>query len=91
MTKTAGPDRACDESQTYEIRLQGHLDARWADRLEGLTFTHESTSTTTLTGPLADQAALHGLLARLRDLGLPILSLRRICAAGQPTTEEQPQ
>jgi hypothetical protein len=64
--------------ELHEIRVQGHLDARWADWLEGLTLTHESVGTTTLTGPLADQSALHGVLNRLRDLALPIVSVRRV-------------
>ncbi len=84
MTTSAGPDRGCSELQIYEIRLQGHLDPRWADRLEGLTFELESNGSTTLTGPLADQAALHGLLSRIRDLGLAIVSIRRV----SPNTEE---
>ena len=77
-TTDGSPDRR-GELQRYELRVQGHLDARWADRLEGLAFTHEVDGTTTLTGPLVDQAALHGLLARIRDLGLPLVSLRRVC------------
>jgi hypothetical protein len=66
------------ESELHEIRVQGHLDERWADWLEGLAFTHESDGTTTLTGPLADQAALHGVLNRIRDLALPIVSVQRV-------------
>jgi hypothetical protein len=62
----------------HEIRIQGHLDGRWTDWLEGLTFTHETDGTTTLTGPLADQAALHGVLNKIRDLALPIVSVRRV-------------
>jgi hypothetical protein len=78
MTTSAGQDPGCSDSQRYEIRLQGHLDSRWADRLDGLAFALESDGTTTLTGLLADQAALHGLLTRIRDLGLPIVSIRRL-------------
>lgn len=85
MTTSAGPDRDCSDLQTYEIRLQGHLDSRWADHLDGLTFTFESDGTTTLAGALADQAALHGLLNRIRDLGIPIVSIRRVCPdKGEP-------
>jgi hypothetical protein len=62
----------------YEIRIEGHLGGRWADRFEGMTFTHESDGTTTLYGPLTDQAALHGLLNGIRDLGLPLLSVQRV-------------
>src|SRR5439155_27051773 len=60
----------------HEIRVQGHLDDRWAQWVEGLTLSRESDGTTTLTGPLADQAALHGLLSRIRDLNVPIISVR---------------
>jgi hypothetical protein len=62
----------------YEIRIKGHLEDRWADRFEGMTFTHKSDGTTTLYGPLTDQAALHGLLNGIRDLGLPLLSVQRV-------------
>jgi hypothetical protein len=59
----------------YEIRLEGHLDARWSDWFYGLSFTHASDGTTIIHGPVADQAALHGLLAKVRDLGLPLVSV----------------
>ena len=62
----------------YEIRIKGHLDERWTDWFEGMTFTHESDGTTTLYGPLTDQAALHGLLNGIRDLGLPLLSVQQV-------------
>lgn len=78
MTTSAGQDRSCSESQRYEIRLQGHLDSRWADRLGGLALALHTDGTTTLTGSLADQAALHGLLNRIRDLGVPIVSIQRL-------------
>ncbi len=61
--------------KTYEIKLKGHLDQRWADWFEGWTLTYESDGTTTLTGEIVDQAALHGLLKRIRDLGMPLLSV----------------
>ncbi len=79
MRTPDGSPQHCSELQRYELRVQGHLDARWADWVDGLAFTHEVDGTTTLSGPLVDQAALHGLLARIRDLGLPIVSLRRVC------------
>lgn len=62
----------------YEIKLKGHLNESWADWLEGLTFTHEEDGTTTLQGEIVDQSALHGLLKKIRDLGLPLLSVNRI-------------
>jgi hypothetical protein len=78
MTTSAGQGRGFGEPQRYEIRLQGHLDPRWADRLGGLAFALEGDGTTTLSGSLADQAALHGLLAHIRDLGVPIVSIKRL-------------
>ncbi len=59
----------------YEIRLQGQLDSRWATRFDGMTLTAQDDGTTVIEGPVADQAALHGLLRTLRDLGLPLVSL----------------
>ena len=61
-----------------ELRIQGHLDDRWADWFEGLTITREDNGETRLTGPVVDQAALHGLLKKVRDLGLPLVSVNRI-------------
>ncbi len=79
MRTADGTTRSCSALQGYEVRVQGHLDARWAAWVDGLTFTHERDGTTTLRGPPVDQAALHGLLARIRDLGLPLISVRRLC------------
>ena len=61
---------------SYEIRLQGYLDCRWSEWLgDGLTLTHREDGTTVLAGLVADQAALHGLLTKVRDLGLTLLSV----------------
>ena len=62
----------------YEIRLTGHLAARWSAWFDGLTVSHEGDGTTRISGPIADQAALHGLLQRVRDLGLPLVSVTRV-------------
>ena len=62
----------------YEIRLTGHLPERWAAWFDGLTLTPDSDGTTVISGPIADQAALHGLLQRVRDLGLPLISVERV-------------
>ena len=80
MSATDSSNRRPDEFELHEIRVQGHLDKRWSDWLEGLTVTHESDGTTILAGPLADQAALHGVLSKLRDLALPIVSVRRVAS-----------
>ena len=63
------------EAGRYEIRLEGHLDARWAAWFDGLSLSHESDGTTIIHGPVADQAALHGLLQKVRDTGLPLVSV----------------
>jgi hypothetical protein len=63
------------EAGRYEIRLKGHLDNRWAAWFDGLTLTHQTDGTTVIHGPVADQAALHGLLQKVRDTGLPLVSV----------------
>ena len=68
-------DKPTSNAQHYEIRLKGHLEARWSNRFEGLTITLEEDGNTLLSGPVVDQAALHGLLKKVRDLGLTLLSV----------------
>ena len=67
-------------SERYEIRLEGHLDPRWAAWFDGLDLVTGSDGTTVLTGPVVDQSALHGLLQKVRDLGLPLVSVRHLGA-----------
>ena len=67
-----------DEARLYEIRLKGRLDGRWSDWFDGLSFTHASDGTTIIRGSVADQAALHGLLGKVRDLGLPLISVMHV-------------
>jgi hypothetical protein len=62
----------------YDIRIQGHLAHRWVVRLNGMTLTHDSDGTTLLSGEVIDQAALHGLLNQVRDLGLQLLSVTQM-------------
>ena len=62
----------------YQIRIKGHLGHQWTDWFEGLTITLEENGETLLTGPVVDQAALHGLLKKVRDLGMPLLSVNRV-------------
>ena len=72
----------------YQIRIRGHLDGAWAAWFDGLTITHEAGGTTLLAGELADQPALHGVLAKVRDLGLPLLA---VTAAVEQDTVERAQ
>lgn len=80
----------------YELRLLGHLPARWADWFDGLTITHQPDGTTTLAGPIADQAALHGLLRKVRDLGLPLIAVNPVrpsqanAPASDPNSDHSP-
>jgi len=67
-----------NEPQVYQIRLKGHLGADWAEWFGGLTLTLDENGETLLTGTLLDQAALHGLLKKVRDLGLTLVSINRI-------------
>jgi hypothetical protein len=67
----------------YEIRLKGHLDARWAAWFDGLAIARGSDGTTIIEGPVADQAALHGVPQKIRDLGLPLISVNHV-APGDP-------
>jgi hypothetical protein len=69
----------------YQIRIKGHLGSQWTDWFEGLTITLEDNGDTLLTGPVVDQAALHGLLKRVRDLGMPLVSVSPV-EPGRPTT-----
>jgi hypothetical protein len=64
--------------QVYEIKVEGHLDQTlWTEWFDGMAVTHNGDGTTTLVGPVADQAALHGLLAKVRDIGLVLISVNR--------------
>ena len=78
MPHTPDPTTPPSQPLVYQIRLQGHLGSQWADWFEGLTITLEEGGETLLTGPVADQAALHGLLRRVRDLGIPLISVVQV-------------
>ena len=82
MADTRHPEFDPGQSLLCQIRVEGHLGQHWAEWFGGLTITLEDSGETLLTGPVADQAALHGLLKRVRDLGIPLLSV--VCTkAGQ--------
>lgn len=67
-----------DEAVIYAIRLQGHLDPRWSEWFDGMQIIHEPNGETLLQGAVADQTALHGLLAKVRDLGMPLLAVMTV-------------
>ncbi len=71
-------------TETYRIRVGGHLDDRWSDWFAGLAIQRQDDGTTLLVGPIVDQAALHGVLARIRDLALPLLAVNRVDAPCLP-------
>lgn len=73
----------------YEIRFQGHLGSRWAARFEGMTLTAQDDGTSVLEGLVVDQAALHGLLSQLRDIGLPLVSVAQV-ETDTPTPSARP-
>ena len=74
---------APSEPEFYQIRVQGHLDSRWSAWFSGLTLTEEEDGETTLSGLVRDQAALHGVLAKVRDLGLRLIAVSRIASGSQ--------
>ena len=73
----------------YEIRIEGHLGDSWSSWFEGLSIRHEETGETVLSGPLVDQAALHGVLMRIRDLGLPLVAVSRMRPADAWASDSQ--
>ncbi len=78
MSNEPGPNLDSVEPMVYQIRIKGHLGCEWTNWFEGLTVTLEDNGETLLTGPVCDQAALYGLLKKVRNLGLPLLSVSSI-------------
>ena len=78
MLEKRGPDGETGQPMIYQIRIKGHLGRHWANRFEELSITLEDDGTTLLTGNVVDQAALYGLLKKVRDIGLPLLSVNLI-------------
>lgn len=70
--------REVDKQRAYQIRVKGNLDIKWSDWFDGFTITPQMNNETILSGSVADQCALHGLLAKIRDLGLPLLSVQQM-------------
>ena len=78
MSNTLNPTTDSSQPIVYQIRIEGHLGREWADWFGGLTITLEDNGETLLTGSVVDQAALHGLLKKVRDLGMPLISVIRV-------------
>jgi hypothetical protein len=87
MANARNPPTDPDEPLIYQIRIKGHLDPHWSSWFEGLAITLEDNGETLLTGPLVDQAALHGLMRKVRDLGIPLLSIVCVKASQAETSE----
>jgi hypothetical protein len=87
MSNELKPQSAPSEPMIYQIRIKGHLDAQWTDWFEGLAITPLENGDTLLTGPVVDQAALYGLLRKVRDVGLPLLSV--YCLSSGPIKMSQ--
>lgn len=78
MSETCNPERGYDEAGQYEIRIRGHLDDRWTGWFEGLTLIQEKNGDTLISGQVIDQAALFGLLRKVREMGMPLVSVNRV-------------
>ena len=74
--------------EIYEIKLEGHLDAKWSEWFYGMTITQEASGATTLFGTIPDQAVLHSVLDRIRDMNLPVISVKQIVSDGQTINHE---
>jgi hypothetical protein len=88
MPNTRDPRPDPRQPTIYEIRIDCHLDREWSDWFEGLAVTLAEDGTTRLIGPVADQAALHGLLKKVRDLGVPLVSINRLASSPAPQPTE---
>lgn len=91
MPSHSEPKADPKQSVNYEIRIEGHLSEQWTDWFDGLTISLEETGVTCLTGPVADQAALYGLLKKVRDLGMPLVSVNRTDLTNQRNSSKRAQ
>ncbi len=89
MSNELIPESHTDQPMVYQIRIKGHLSHQWIDWFEGLTITLEEDGNTLLTGIVVDQAALHGLLKKVRDLGLPLLSVNSVRDSPQASSDNK--
>jgi hypothetical protein len=87
MVKNLNADSDPGQPQVYEIRIKGHLGHQWTEWFEGLSITLTDNGETILTGPLVDQAALHGVLKKVRDLALPLVSVRSVKPSQEDSTD----
>ena len=86
----AAPTAGHTDIPQYEIRVKGHLGRRWAAWFDGLSLTALDDGTTVISGPVVDQAALHGLLHKLRDVGIPLISLTQLLPDAPASTDAPP-
>ena len=90
MSNKSEPKPEPSVPMVYQIRIKGHLDSQWTDWFEGMTITLEDNGETLLTGPVVDQAALYGLLKKVRDLGMPLISVNPVEAGCNDVPEIKP-
>jgi len=89
--KHNNPAHDADQPRVYRIRIGGHLSPQWADWFEGLSITLEENGNTLLAGPVIDQAALYGILKKVRDLGVPLLSVNSVGPGPQNMSDTKSQ
>jgi hypothetical protein len=90
MANERAPEQGADQPMVYQIRVKGHLSQRWMDWFDGLTVTMESDGNTLLAGTVIDQSALHGILKKVRDAGMPLLSVNSVGTSGQDEPDARP-
>jgi hypothetical protein len=91
MSNEHAAEHDADQPRVYQIRLKGHLGQRWLDWFGGLTITLEEDGNTLLNGPVLDQSALHGILKKVRDLGMPLLSVTSVGSGQQEVSDVKNQ